>query len=234
MIKKVILQMLLLILFNIGCLAQATSFAKKIQPNIVQPCSLSTVNSPKLRGFYLTQPKEELFNIPFFREEYQKRISNNVTDRGKFGFVMLSSVDIFYRTVGVRSNSIKDFEDVDFMLHFLDGKLMYISIDYSEYEPANLNEFLSQISIKTGLPIYSWRTTNKFDAEMNCLDFTVKARTGRVVGRPEYLNYPSVTLTYNKAEIELQKREKEYNTKLLEAENEKRRLEIEKKKTFKP
>lgn len=239
-LMKIIFYLILNFLITLQLLAQVKP---KVNPTAksIAPCNLTLNQAPKLRGFYLGQSKKELEKIPHFTDEYRKNNANDPMDKSKFGFVMLNSVNLFYQQPGIRKVSDKNYDDIEFYLHFLDDKIMYISVQYTEYEPTNLNEFIKQVSQTTGLPLDSWKIKDKYNAEMICTDFDVSLWTGNVVGRPEYQDYPSLAIADKSAENELELREKKYNNLLLEAERERHRIEAEKKleeerkrKIFKP
>lgn len=229
--KKVLFVFLLL---AVSINAQVKKSPKRVNLSVKNPCSLTISEAPKLRGFYLGQAKDELSNIPYFLEEYEKKKKEDYQDRVKFGWLMINSVDLFYRTPGVRTVPIKDLEDVEFYLHFLDNNIMFISMKYTQYEPDNLNSFIKQVSETTILPVESWKIKDKYNAEMSCNGFDVSLWTGNIVGRDEYSDYPTLSISNKTAELEIDKREKAYKKKLIEDEKERKRQEEKKRRTFKP
>lgn len=206
------------------------------------PCTLTNADSPTLRGFYLRQSKQELKGIPYFESEYENsRIHDDIGGRSRFGYVIVNSIDLFYRTPGVRTVPDNKYEDIDFYLHFLDGNLAYISVRYLDYEPDSLGTFLTQISETTNLPIGSWVIVDKNNAKMKCSGFDVSVWTGKITSRPDYLEYPTLTISDTFAQAELEKRERNFKKRQLEEAKERQRIkeqkeleEKRKKKIFKP
>ncbi len=189
--KYILLILILAVSYN----AQTKRTTVKSKPVTVKPCALSKADKITLRGFYLGQDKNELSDIPNFDKEFEKNRQRDMEDRGKFGFVMVSHVDLSYQTPGVATPLGKDYDDVGFYLHFLDDKLMFVSVQYEAYEPDNLLTFIRQISAATMLPAESWIVKNKSHAEMKCVDFDVDVWTGKDASRPEYQDYPSLMLS---------------------------------------
>ncbi len=203
----------------------------KSQAKAIKLCNLTLADSPKLRGFFLGQTKDELFQrLPLLKEKYNE--SAIQSDNKAIGLAGFFSAAI---------DDVEEFADINFDLSFLDGKLYSFSVKYENYEPDNLKTFIKQISDTSKLPSEGWKIESKYSAKLNCADFSVWVWTGREEARPYFLAFPTVDLTDLKVEAERDKRQSEYKKKLAARQKEQERIETEKqrederkKKIFKP
>lgn len=208
------------------------------QSKTTEPCKVET--PPVLRGFILGQTVEQInskipnFQSVFLNEQQSQSDPKFSTPQTEAGFVLLTDTDVFYPQPGQRAVSSSDYEDVGFYWHFLDGKLMFISVEYNEFEPPTIRNFVKQVADKTNLPAQSWIFKDRNHAVLNCVGFMVDVWTGRDAGRPEYQGYPSVMITDTVAEAELTRRTKAIETRNKTAEFERIRREKEKRTVFKP
>lgn len=195
---------------------------------------------PVLRGFYIGQTVEEINSkIPNFQEAFNKQ--RNLENRPEFlntrteaGFILLGDTNVFYPKPGQRVVPSDEYEDIGFDLHFLDGKLFFMSVKYTEFEPANLKIFVQQVAEKTNLPTQGWIFKDRDNAILKCVGFNVEVWTGRYASRPEYADYPTVWITDSVAKAELDRREKAIGLRNKNTELERLRREKEKKTVFKP
>jgi len=195
---------------------------------------------PTLRGFYLGETVDDINKvIPNFRIAFdEKRVLESqpefLSAKTEAGFVLLDSVHVFYPEPGVRRTPRSEYDDVDFFWHFLDEKLLFLSVRYLEYEPPNLNSFIQQLSEKTNLPKQGWIFKDRNHAILNCAGFDVDVWTGRYGNRPEYRDYPSVMLTDIVASAELDRREEAIKLRRKNAELERLRRDRQRRSTLKP
>jgi hypothetical protein len=177
--------------------------------------------------------------IPNFQAAFNKMrdLENRpefLSTRKEAGFIVLTDTDVFYPRPGERVVPNDDYKDVEFYWHFLDGKLFFISVKYTEFEPASLKSFVQQVAEKANLPTQSWSFKDRDHAILRCIGFNVEVLTGRHASRPEYADYPTVMITNTIADAELKKREKAIELRKKNAELERSRREKEKKTVFKP
>lgn len=195
---------------------------------------------PVLRGFYMGQTVEEINNvIPNFQTVFneQRELESRpklLSTRTEAGFTLVTDTDVFYPVPGKRIIPNQEFEDAEFYWHFLDNKLFFISVRYTEFKPTNLKNFVQQVAEKTNLPTNGWLFKDKNHAILKCIGFDIEVWTGKVAGRPDYADYPSVMVTDTNAEAELERREKAIETRKKKVELERLRREKEKKTVFKP
>jgi len=192
------------------------------QAKNVATCSVA--EPPKLRGFFLGQtPKEINKLIPDFQQAFAQK------EPDEESLVVMNSV-----SSGIRQIKNTEFQDVQFFWHFFEGKLYFLSVDYEEFEPPNLQYFLKQTSEKTNLPFDSWKFQDKYHASMTCNGFRVEVWTGEIIGRREYKGYPSITLIDTVAEAEIKRLRDEIKRRKKAEELERIRREREKKLVLKP
>ena len=187
-------------------------------PLFAQPLETATTcrlsEAPVLGGFRLGQPVQEIDRIvPAFSSIYEKeKAMHSLSEDKEVGWQLISSSDLFYVDNGngnvTRSVPRQEFEDTDFIWHFLDGKLIFLSVNYLKLEPTNIKGFVKQVAEKTGLPRKGWTYKGKYSAELKCSGFKVNVWTGLDAGRD-----PSVMLTDTRAEAELQRRRKAFRTR---------------------
>ena len=114
------------------------------------------------------------------------------------------------------------------------GKVIFLSAQYLEYEPQNLQTIINQVAEKINLPKQNWKIRDKYNASLLCNGFEVYISTGLDVGRPLYKTEPSVMLTDTIAEAELNKRRLALQTRKKNEVKERLRREKERKTIFKP
>lgn len=217
-------------------LADAKIALDKADKRLREFCITSA--APKLRGFTLGQTPEEIeTRLPGFTKAFYNALSNR-TDRD---IVIVNSVPLFYRQPGKRWVPDPDFEDVDFFWHFYKHRLYFMTAQYREYDPPNIQNFIQQVTEKTGLPVNGWILPDKYHAILSCNEFKVELWTGRILGRSYYKDFPSVTLTDMSAYNEIVRRRKEEADREANIERERRRQaeerlrqEQEKRKIFRP
>ncbi len=201
-------------------------------------CEIS--NPPVLRGFHMGQTVEDINKfIPNFQSIYNKQQEREnrpefLSTESEAGFILITDVDAFYPRPGERVVHNKDFEDVGFYWHFLDGKLFRIFVKYEVFEPKSLKDFVNQVSEKTNLPTQNWVIKDRDHASLKCVGFNVEIWTGKYASKPDYLDSPTVTITDTASEIELNKRERAIELRKKNEERERRRKEREKKTVFRP
>ena len=199
---------------------------KKTLKTVSPQCQLS--QAPSLRGFSLGQTVSEIDTMmPRFKVEYEKEKNSesNINDE-EIGWSYMNFGDMDFPN--------PELKDAVITLHFLDDKVIYISAKYQEFEPKNLRGFTNQLIEKTNLPKEGWKIEDKFNGVLNCNGFKVEVATGEDVGRPGYLDLPSITLIDTIADVEKEKRRKAIEIKKKNAERERIRREREKRTVFKP
>jgi hypothetical protein len=228
--------MLQLLRFFYILLFASTIFA---QSKIVSRCEMN--KAPALRDFTIGESVENInLVIPNFKLAYNKsKREAGMRDGsdGQLGFVMLSSTDVFYQEDGNQLKKIvpdEKFSDVNFMWHFLDDKLSFIAVDYDEFDPPNIKDFVHQVAEKTRLPLKGWVFKDKYTAVLKCVGFNVDVWMGKYVDRPLYKVSPTVMITDTMADAELNKRRKEMVQRKKTEERERLRREKERKAVFKP
>ena len=175
----------------------------------ISKCKLD--NPPILRGFSLGQSVVDINKvIPSFSEKYRKEKQLKADDTDfEIGWIFMSSIDLFYvdndNSTVARIVPKEEFEDVNFIWHFRGGKVIFLTAQYLEYEPQNLQTFINQVAEKINLPKQNWKIRDKYNASLLCNGFEVYISTGLDVGRPLYKTEPSVMLTDTIAEAELNK-----------------------------
>ena len=196
------------------------------QTKMAQPCQ--SKEPPALRGFFLGQTVDEIdLIIPNFREAFVKSEPINPIDK-QVGATFVDSIPLFYKQPGVRQVPSKEFEDADFFWHFFEGRLYFLVVKYTEFEPPNLQYFIKQVSEKTNLPLNGWVLQDKYHASMKCIGFKIELWTGRDIGRPEYQDYPTIYLTDVVAEAEIKRRRDAIEQRKKNEERERIRREREK------
>ena len=200
---------------------------KKTSKKLPSPqCTLA--QAPSLRGFSLGQTDTEIDRMmPPFKAEYEKEKNSesNINDE---------EIGLTYMGFGDMDFSNSEIKDTAITLHFLDDKVIFISIKYREFEPKNLKDFMNQLTEKTNLPKEGWLIEDKYHSVLKCSGFRIEVATGEDIGRPGYLDLPSVTLIDTIAETEKEKRKKAIEIKKKNEERERIRREREKRTVLKP
>jgi hypothetical protein len=208
------------------------------QTKLKAPCEID--KPPVLRGFYIGQSVDEINAlIPNFQAAFDKKrdLENRpefFSTRTEAGFILVADTDVFYPRPGLREVPNDDYKDVEFFWHFLDGKLFFISAQYTQFEPPNLKTFVQQVAEKTNLPHLGWVFKDKDHAILRCARFDVEVWTGRYAARPDFGDYPSVMITDRITKAELEKREKAIKLRKKYVELERLRREKERRSIFKP
>ncbi len=199
---------------------------KKMPRKILSKCLLT--EAPSLRGFFLNQTVNEIdVMMSSFKTKYEeeKESDSNINDK---------EIGWSYMNFGDMDFSNPELKDVVVTLHFLDDKVIYLSIIYRGFEPQNLKGFIDQLTEKTTLPKEGWTTEDKYHGVLKCSNFQVRVSTGEEVSRPGYLDLPSVTLIDTIAEAEKINRRKLVETKKKNEERKRIRQEREKRTILKP
>jgi hypothetical protein len=190
-----------------------------------QPCSIPFEQAPAVRGFRLGQGVEEIIaKWPRLRYWYAK--SKQIKQDGAY------DLPFFMYDNGKKLDLGEELEGVDNMnLAFLDDKLYYLVVMYSEYEPQGINDFIQQASESLGLPASGWRRESASSARLTCKGFELHIQTGKEGGR---LEPPALILLDTSAEGELRRRRDERKRLESERQLEKQREEERKRRVFKP
>lgn len=214
---------LIITIMFLGCMISTFAQTKKT----TQVCRIN--EPPKLRGFFLGETVEEINKvIPNFLEFFLKQKTLEKSEG-----IGIGSTTFFYKN-GVRQTPNKDFEDVDFYWKFFENKLYFMSVNYINFQPQNLQDFINKLSEKTGLPLKGWVFEDKYSAILKCDGFTIGVWTGEVEGKDYYKDYPSVRVTDTNIDAEVRHREKMIKLQKKKEERERIRREREKQSTFKP
>ena len=219
---------------------QRKSSEPKKVTSTTSKCQLT--EAPKLRGFYLGQTVDEIQKIvPDFREAYelQKKTRNfpiPLSDwRKEIDETISSEIDLVYfdgsRPFGTDSNreilTSTDYEDVNIIWWFIKEKLFAYGVYYSELDvEQDAAKFLKQVSAKTTLPQKGWILSD-IDANLRCNGFKVYLNAG-------YRNVPHLIFTDTNIEEEILRSEKAIKVRKIKEEQERLRIEREKRSIFKP
>lgn len=192
------------------------------QKPVASSCKLEKKDLPEIRGLILGQTKSEIF-ARWSRVIYKPKFSVGNTDD-----VQIVS---YIFTYGGQTEAIdKDMQGISSLyLHFFEENLMFIGLDYIEYEPNNIQDFIKQAANALKLPTVGWTFPykNLGEARLVCKDFQIDIGTGKSSQRQDY-PYLQITDLTAKAEI---------NNRIAQKEKAEREKELEKqrkKKVFKP
>jgi hypothetical protein len=190
-----------------------------------QPCSMSLEQAPAARGFRLGQDVEEII-ARWPRLRYWHAKSRQIEQDGAYN-LPFSMYD-----KGRKLNLGEEMEGVDNInLFFLDDKLYYLVVMYSEYEPQDINDFIQQASESLGLPTSGWRRESASSARLTCKGFELHIQTGKEGRRVEP---PALILLDAAAAGELRRRQDERKRLESERQLEKQREAERKRRVFKP
>lgn len=175
-------------------------------------CTLTLSQAPEIRGGIRlgTSMEEVASEFPSVRGEHGRSVN-------EFG-------EAFLLTLPVENND--KFAGIErFRISFIDNRVSFFSVDYSDYRPKNLNEFALQVSEKLGLP-KAWTAPEKGMTLMTCNGFDVSV--GYNIGAP------SLTMFDLIASETVRKRKKEKEDAIRREEQERRRKEADRRRVFKP
>jgi hypothetical protein len=193
-----------------------------------EPCQVS--QPPTFRGFHLNDtPKQIEELIPGFKEAYDDAEPDS-TEKGR---VSVSSSSLFTKDSS-RKAPRKEYEDVEFIWDFFDDKLFLLVVKYTEFEPANIQDFIKQVSSRLNLPVNAWNFTDKYHATLKCSGFKIELWTGNVSEATFDKEVATVTLTDSVAEAELDRRSRGEKLKQQQLEQERIRQQRERKRVFNP
>jgi hypothetical protein len=190
-----------------------------------QPCSMPREQAPAVRGFRLGQNVEEIITKwPRLRYLHAKSRQIELDGAYDLPFSMYDN--------GRKLNLGEEMEGVDNInLFFLDDKLYYLVVMYSDYEPQGINDFIQQASESLGLPALGWRQESASSARLTCKGFELHIQTGKEGRR---VGPPALILLDTAAAGELRRRQEERKRLESERQLEKQREAERKKRVFKP
>ena len=200
-------------------------------PETVPNCALTVDQGPRLRGFYLNQTAEEIGHIfPSFLTAYDKKraplLPNKVV---RLDYRVVESSELS-ESIG----EMEDYRDVAFVWQLVNGRTVGLTVKYNEFEPASLEDLLTQISATTPLPIESFRVVGVHNAVMTCNGFTVSVHEGSY-SESEWVATGSQILLEDKVAFDVINDEEKELKRLAAEEAAKKSEEAEKRKrTFKP
>jgi hypothetical protein len=170
------------------------------------------MQAPEIRGIRLGMSLEEIVSdFPSVQTDYDRSIN----EYGE-AFLIDLPIENRYRFEGIFT----------FRLSFIDKRVSFFSVTYSDYSPRNLDEFAQQVSEKLGLQM-SWKTPAKGIREIKCDGFTVLVVTHPVLG-PALIMYDLV------ANETVRKRKAEKEAERKREEQQRLREEEERRRVFKP
>jgi hypothetical protein len=216
---------LLILLSFLGCISPVFS-QTKARPT-PEPCQVS--QPPTFRGFHLNEtPKQINELIPGFQEAYDEAEPDS-TEKGR----VVSSGSLFDKESGKKPPR-KEYEDAQFIWHFFDDKLFFLVVKYTEFEPSNIQDFVKQLATKLQLPINAWTFADKYHATLKCNGFKIELWTGNVSDANFDKDLATVMLTDSVAEAEQDRRSRVEKARQQQLEQERIRLERERKRIFNP
>ncbi len=223
--------LLLILILAVSYDAQTLRMPAKSKSIAPKPCTLSKADKITLRGFYLGQDKGELSHIPFFEFAYKKALIEDKSELSKFGLIWLDKNQI--QEEAARSgSSLAGYDDVDFGLRFIDGKVSAMIVTYFEYRPDNLNEFIQHVAETTSVRKEFWSKEDRHKASATCKGISMVINTMRYSGTESdpLLSSPLFSLYDDEADNLIQRRQNAELQKLKQQELVERR----KRKIFKP
>jgi hypothetical protein len=189
--------------------AAPLAVGQKRQPT--PPCTLTLEDSPVIRGLQLGMSFEEFNNI---FPDVKPEPPNADTAVGKVGY--------YVRNRGV------EFHDVYISTSaFVDNKLSYLAIIYSDFEPTSPEDFVRQAVEKLSLPSTGWGRRSPGSRFLKCAEFTVYIQSGQEGFKQ---TDPAIVLIDTKAEALVESRKKE----LIRQEQLRRKEEEKRRRVFKP
>ncbi len=151
-------------------------------------CQLT--KAPVLKGFFLGQTVDEVDKrIQGFKDSYEKEKQTSAPADKTANFVLMNSGALFGE-----GNNIKDFS---LIWHFLDDKVMTLSVTYSNVNSPDIKSFVAKMSEELDLPENAWKYENQQNAELNCSSFQIIISTD-----PQ----PNITIIDTKAKKEKENR----------------------------
>lgn len=170
------------------------------QQKVMSKCQLT--KAPTLRGFFLGQTVEEINNrIPSFKVAYKRQKERAIDADKEVGWVFMS-LGVLDQINGGSEVPSEDFEDVGLIWHFLDDKVVFLSVKYLDLDTTNLKSFLNQVIRENNLPEDDWIIGKEESADLSCNGFQISVST-----HPQ--NGPSIMLTDTIAKAEIEKRRKQ-------------------------
>ena len=200
-------------------------------PEKVADCLLTLDQSPRLRGFYLNQTAEGIGRIfPSFMTAYDTRSSPLLPNRAATSdFRVVESSELTEKF-----SEMEDYRDVAIVWQLLNGRTVGLTVEYREFEPVSLQDFLTQIAATTSLPLESFKVVGIHNAVMSCDGFTVSVHEGSYT-ETEWVPTGSQIFLEDKVAFEVINAEERELKRLTAEEAAKKREEAEKRRrTFKP
>lgn len=161
-------------------------------------CELTKM--PPVRGFSLGQTVDEInVKYPFFKKSYEAEKNNQLPDREKANFVLMTLGSSFEVE---ETKDIADFDNVNLIWHFLDEKLMALVVNYRDDATLKIEKIkplIEKISKDYDIPKDGWKFGAEEEATLNCQGFRVDASN-------YYQNGPSLMITDLNLELESKKR----------------------------
>lgn len=131
-------------------------------------CQLT--KAPVLKGFFLGQTVDEVDKrIQGFKDSYEKEKQTSAPADKTANFVLMNSGTLFGQ-----GNNIKDFS---LIWHFLDDKIIALTVTYSNDTSSDLKNFAAKVSAENELPQDAWAYENQQNAELNCRGFQIVVST---------------------------------------------------------
>jgi DNA-directed RNA polymerase subunit H (RpoH/RPB5) len=194
-------------------------------------CPLTVDRAPRLRGFYLNQRIEEITRVfPSFAEAYEKE---------KDPLMPVRTLTSDYRIVESDEltedlTQMDEYRDVTFVWQLLNGRTVKLIVEYAEFEPASLKDFVSQIAESTSLPPESFKVTGKHKAVMACQGFTVEVNEGSYTKAGWVPTHSQISIEDKVAFEAMDAEEKELKRIAAEDAAKKKEEAEKRKRTFKP
>ena len=196
----------------------------------VAACGLTIEESPTLRGFRLRQTLAELSaKFPRLQVAYKEAQFKDAY-AASLGKVVVNSQNI----LTIAGDATPEFDDVVFHLLFLDEILFGIWIEYAQYEPDHIHEFITHVSQTTALKYGYWTKLDAHSARAECKGFEARLSAVQKFDDVKIELFPSFGIYDLSAIAEQNRRDQALATKKVQAEQEKSRVEMERKKRFKP